>query len=195
MKSVGRMWRRLRIAAVVTVLFCMSAVMAMAAGNNIETGDGDVVTPTPGETIKGEVAISDEGEAMLPLFDEEDGKVRLYTYTIYDAEGKRAGTVEFRYGKQTGFYGQVLWITTGTSPVEISRRKNYFEVVYFNESQVVKIVSESWKSFFEGEGYTYEQRRKFFRRCPARPMWSGIKRARDRESSNLIRWKEQPDIK
>ena len=57
MKSVGRMWRRLRIAAVVTVLFCMSAVMAMAAGNNIETGDGDVVTPTPGETIKGEVAI------------------------------------------------------------------------------------------------------------------------------------------
>lgn len=114
------------------------------------------------------IFMQDQGAVRLSLSaSQEDGQVRLYTYTIKDADGQIAGKVELRYGKSRSSYGKILWIQTNQTPIEIKEfrvREDYLE-----------ISMESWKSFFTKERYTYQVSEEVLESIPimAGVKWEG----------------------
>lgn len=114
----------------------------------------------------------------------EDGQVRLYTYTIKDMDGKIAGTVELRYGINTGSKGKLLWITTEQDSVQIDSvhvGRNYLQ-----------ISKEVWSDFFTEEAYTYEVTEKVLK--PIDPV--EIEGIRWGEKGVVyVDWNEDSDLK
>lgn len=160
MKHVKSACRYVGVAFMAAVLFCMSAFAVFAAE---------------------EVGVYDD-RVVLPVSNAEDGEVRLYTYTIYDADNNKAGTVELRYGKDTGHYGVRLWITTDGEAVEIEYNSNYFSAY----TSGLEIKNATWNAYFTGETFTCDVVEKVLPSIPAPASVSW-----DRSSKpGVITWSE-----
>lgn len=127
MKRVKCAYRYAAAVFFAAVLFCMTAFAAFAAEEITRDGYG----------------------TKLPISEQTlDGEVRLYTYTIYDASGQQAGTVELRYGTETSHYGIRLWITAEGEPVEITNNSFYVRTTGLT------IDDTTWCAYFTGDTFT-----------------------------------------
>ena len=163
MKIFKNVRRHLPIVAVMTVLFCMSSIVALATGKNIESDDGTIIE-TPTESEKKPVQFQENGDLILTMEDaQENEEVRLFTFSIYNEADKKVGTIELRYGYRTSYYGKRLWITTGTSPVEIDQK-------YYSAGRTaLNITQKTWTNFFANanENYSYTVESKVLPNIPS----------------------------
>lgn len=179
MRFLKRIWGHFSIMTAVMVLFCMSNFAVMATGST-ETEDGSIVRPGEVEEKK-EVQI-DSGEVRISLEKAEE-QAKLYTITIYNSSNSKVGTIEFRYGLRSAYSGKMLWITTDTDTVEISKNNEYFKYTNLGENGYLSIIRETWDSYFKDEKYTYTCSAKVL---PAIPAVSDVKWSGSEEPGKIM---------
>lgn len=130
LKELKNVWRSLHVIAAVFFLCCMSVLTVFAD--------------------EGEIVLTEENAELFVGTSREDGQVRLYTYTIKDADGNIAGTMELRYGMYSR--SRLLWIASERSQQKLEQIRGWSSV-----AGNIRIPLEQWNHYFqEGAAYTYE---------------------------------------